>query len=98
MVQTTWNFELLDKKQNKTKQNKTKNGFKKLFLKNGFCNWNNCLMLNYNLKITVFQFSENDSSPTLVTRLKVTTNMADPVSLKNSDRCLKVPQWGTLFL
>ena len=32
---------------------------------------------------------KNDCSPTRVTRLKVVPNMADPISLKDSDCCLK---------
>ena len=34
-----------------------------------------------NLKIIIFQCSKNYGSPTRVTRLKVTPNMADPISL-----------------
>ena len=48
---------------------------------NCFCDWNNYLMLKYNLKTIIFHCSKNYGSPTRVTRLKGALNMADPISL-----------------
>ena len=36
----------------------------------------------------LFQRSKSYGSPTRVTRLKVAPNMADPISIKDSDRCI----------
>ena len=47
-------------------------------------------MQTINLKITIFQCSKNCGSMTCVTRLKVAPNMADPISLEDSDRRLKL--------
>ena len=37
-----------------------------------------------NLKTTIFQCSKSYGSPTRVTRLKVASNMADPISLNEN--------------
>ena len=42
-----------------------------------------------NLKTTIFQCSKNYGSSTCVTKLKVAPSMADPISIKISDSCLK---------
>ena len=57
-----------------------KSGFIKPFLKT-FLWLKQLLMLNTNLKTTIFQCSKNYGSPTRVTRLRVAPNMADPISL-----------------
>ena len=46
--------------------------------------WNNCLMLNIDLKPIIFQCSKNDGSSTHVTRLQVALNMADPISFNEN--------------
>ena len=55
------------------------------------CSWNNCLMLKLLIcRLPSFRVnSKNYRSPTRVIRLKVAPNMADLISLKDSDRCLK---------
>ena len=48
-------------------------------------------------KLPSFESSKNYGSPTRVTRLKVAPNMADPISIKDSDSSLKKQkQWESL--
>ena len=75
MVRTIQNFELIDKKWLTILTKDWRHS------KRRSCDWNNCLMLNYDLKTIIFQCSKNYGSPTRVTRLKVAPNMADPISL-----------------
>ena len=89
MIQTTRNFELFDKKKNK-QTNKNKTGFLKSFLTKSwrhfarrFCNWINYLMLNYFKDYNLSEFQKY-GSPTRITRLKATLNMADPISLNKN--------------
>ena len=84
-VRTTRNFEIL-----------TKAGFQKNIFDKALtpCSWNKYLMLRYYLNTTIFQCRNNYGSPTRVTRLKVAPNMADPISLKDSDRCLNKQCWS----
>ena len=44
----------------------------------------------FNAKPTIFKCSKNNGSPTWVTRLKVSPNMADPISIKDSDSRFEV--------
>ena len=90
MVQTTRNVGLFDRK---TKQNKTKRGFLKPFLTKRwghfgrcFYSWNS-FMLSYQFED--YQCSKNYGSPTRVTRLKIAPNVADPISIKDTDSHLK---------
>ena len=83
MVQTTQNYELFDKKWLTIIFDKALVPFWKTF-----CDWNNCLMLNYHLKSNIFQCYKNYCRPTRVTRLKVEPNMADPISLTETDSCI----------
>ena len=47
-----------------------------------------CLTINF--KTTIFHHSKYYGSPTRVTKLKVASNMADPISFKISDSTLKI--------
>ena len=47
-------------------------------------------MLTINLKTTIFQCSKNYGSPTCVTKLKVTLNIANPICLKDLDHSLNM--------
>ena len=56
------------------------------------CSWNNCLMLKYFKKTTIFQWFKNYDSQTHVTWLKVRPNMADSISLKT--QTVAVTKWS----
>ena len=77
MVQTTQNFELFDKKL----------GFYNHFWQRVDAILEDVLAQiivqcsTINLKIIIFQYSKNYGTLTLVTRLKIAPNMADPISL-----------------
>ena len=56
-----------------------------------FCSWNNCWMLNYwfeDSHLSVFWIKKYEST-TLPTRLKVASNMADPISIYTQTVALK---------
>ena len=46
-----------------------------------------CYIINF--KTTIFQRSKYYDSPTRVTRLKVESNMADPINIRHKDSTLK---------
>ena len=87
MVQTARSFELFDKKKTGFyvtifDKELTQFGIRFCSLKQLFNVYN--YRLTINLKTIIFQCSENFGTPTLGTRLKVSPNMADPISLNEN--------------
>ena len=86
MVETTQNFELLDKK-----PGFFYNHFKQIFdaiLKNVSIAEIIVKYVTNNLKTIIFQCAKHYSTPTLVTRLKVAPNMADQIWSQRDNRSL----------
>ena len=76
--------ETLDSKQYKILRFLSQNGKQRIdaIFENCFCNWNNCLILNY--LTAIFQCSKTYGSPTRVSGLKIATNLADPIICKEN--------------